>query len=446
MFDVKIAYFPIGRKTFDMETAQIFYEQSVSMLKGSCNELAEPSSIISSTDELDAFIANHPIHDADCIIFHMITFADAEFIVKVMEQFSQPVLVWSVREPSVGGRLRLNSLTGGNSTCNALKFYDRKFDFMYGNPTEDAIKHKLESMFVAIQTFNKLNKLVVGVVGDHPPGFFFSGTDERELHKKIGVRVHQMDLYQIFKKSMELPEEEWRPMLERADSMVVGLNKSDETSIKFAKFSTYLKQQLLEKGVSAVAVRCWPDFFQELGAAACSTLSQFIEDGIMSSCESDIHGAITMYIQRELSGGLPPYLGDLVYLDEDNNSVVFWHCGAGAYSLAHPSTGARAGVHPNRKLGFTLEFGLKPGEVTISRLSVTSKGYRMLIFKGEAVDGPQKFSGTSVEVRLKGNAKDMVHSLMLNGFEPHYSIIYSDITDELVELCRLLQIETVVYS
>jgi L-fucose isomerase-like protein len=446
MFDVKAAYFPIGRKTFDMEAAQTYYEQSISFLKGSCRELVEPSSVISSLEELNDFTENSAIHEADCIIFHMITFADAEFIVKVIEQFSQPIMVWSVREPEVGGRLRLNSLTGGNSTCNALKFYERNFDFMYGNPTEAAIQQKFNHLFAAAQTFNKLSELVVGVVGDHPPGFFFSGTDERELHKKIGVKIHQLDLYQIFKKSMELPESEWKPMLEQANSKVVGLNKSDETSIKFAKFSTYLKKQLLEKGISAVAVRCWPDFFQELGAAACSTLSQFIEDGIMSSCESDIHGAITMYIQRELSGGLPPYLGDLVYLDEESNTVVFWHCGAGAYSLANPSTGARAGVHPNRKLGFTLEFGLKPGKVTISRLSVTAEGYRMLIFKGEAVDGPQKFNGTSVEVKLNGNAKEIVHSLMINGFEPHYSIIYSDIADELVELCKLLQIETVIYS
>src|SRR5699024_1086277 len=100
-----------------------------------------------------------------------------------------------------------------------------------------------------------------------------------------------------------------------------------------------------------------PEFFNQLGAAACSTLSQFTEDGIVSACESDIHGSVSMYILQELSEGQPPYLGDLVHVNHESNSAVFWHCGAGAYSLARPQEGARAGVHPNRKLGFTMEFG-----------------------------------------------------------------------------------------
>ena len=165
----------------------------------------------------------------------------------------------------------------------------------------------------------------------------------------------------------------------------------------------------------------------------------------MSSCESDINGVITMYIQQVLSGGLAPYLGDLVHLDEERNSVCFWHCGAGAYSLANARTGAKAGVHPNRKLGFTLEFGLKPGPVTIARLGRTSKGYRMLIMKGEALDSPQQFYGTSGEVRLAGDAKATLYALMQEGLEPHYSIVHADIVDELAELAKRLGIETLTY-
>src|SRR5690606_24984198 len=177
---------------------------------------------------------------------------------------------------------------------------------------------------------------------------------------------------------------EWKPMLERASKKVVGLRKDDEATIKFAQFSTRLKQYVDEHKINATAVRCWPEFYTELGAAACSTLSQFIEDGIVSSCESDINGAVSMFIQQELSGGQPPYLGDMVLLEEEKNSVVFWHCGAGAYSLANPSTGAIAGVQPNREMGFALDFGIKPGQVTISRLSKSSDEYRMLIMRGEA--------------------------------------------------------------
>lgn len=445
MYDVKLAYFPIGRRTFDMETAQQYFTASRNVLQELTADLQAPDDILTSPQELIAYMDTLST-DVDVIVFQMLTFADAEFITHVLSRFPQRVLVWSVREPSVGGRLRLNSLTGGNSTCHALRSHEREFDFLLGNPDEEAVRARLGRVCNAFQTMKKLRQLTVGVVGEHPAGFYFSGADETELFKTTGVRVAHLDLYGLFKQSLEAPEEEWKPMIERAASKVRGLQADDESVIKFAKFSSQLKKYLEEGGIRATAIRCWPDFFTELGAAACSTLSQFTEDGIVSACESDIHGAITMFIQQSLSGGEPPYLGDLVHLDEDNNSIVFWHCGAGAYSLANPSTGAQAGVHPNRKLGFTLEFGLKPGNVTIARLGKSADGYRMLIMKGEALDSPQKFNGTTVEIRLNGKARDVVQALMLEGFEPHYSIVYADIAEELQELGRLLHIPTVIYE
>ncbi|MFC4597564.1 sulfoquinovose isomerase [Cohnella hongkongensis] len=445
MFEVNLAYFPIGRTTFEMEVAERYFRESMELLGGLTPYLMAPDSILASVEEMSSFIQAHPGFKPDLIVYQSITFADAEYIVNLMEQYDVPILVWSVREPSVGGRLRLNSLTGGNSTCNALHYFERDYDFMLGNAAEPQIARKLRAKLAAFETAAKLRRLTVGVVGEHPAGFYFSGVDERLLAKTTGVKLQRLNLQQLFEEAINVPEEQYAPLIEAAAAKVVGLNRGEDPTIKFAQFAAYLRQLFDERGIKAAAMRCWPDFFVELGAAPCSTLSQFIEDGLVSACEADINGAVSMYIQQELSGGLPPYLGDLVHVDEEMNTVSFWHCGAGAYSLANPSTGAKAGVHPNRKMGFTLEFGLKAGQVTISRLSQTSKGYRMLIMRGEALDRPQQFAGTSGEIRLNGNANEMVCSLMADGFEPHYSIVHADIAEELKELCKRLGIEAVIY-
>ncbi|MCK7487161.1 MAG: hypothetical protein MZU97_17845 [Bacillus subtilis] len=65
-----------------------------------------------------------------------------------------------------------------------------------------------------------------------------------------------------------------------------------------------------------------------------------------------------MYIGQELSDH-PTYLGDPVSIDEGENTITFWHCGTSACSLARKDHGATTGVHPNRKIGPTMEFGLK---------------------------------------------------------------------------------------
>ena len=160
----------------------------------------------------------------------------------------------------------------------------------------------------------------------------------------------------------------------------------------------------------------------------------------MASCEADIHGAVSMWVGSRLAGG-PAYLGDLVHVDEERNTGIFWHCGAAAYSLVSPRTGPVAGVHPNRKLALTLEVGLKPGRVTVLRLAPGPRGYRLLTIGGEALDEPQKFWGTTVEVRTDRPVKDILEILIRQGYDHHYAVVWGDVRAELAALGEQLGIE-----
>ena len=170
--------------------------------------------------------------------------------------------------------------------------------------------------------------------------------------------------------------------------------------VRSTQFTVALRDALGTPPPDAVAVRCWPEFFNEYKAAACSTLSHLIEDGIPAACEADTLGAVTMLMQQLLTGQ-HTYLGDLVHVDDQRNTCTFWHCGVGAFSLASPKTGPVAGVQPNRNLGFALNHSLKAGPVTIARLGQGPDGLRLGLLCGEAVDGPNTFTGTSVEVRMQ---------------------------------------------
>lgn len=470
-----ILYLPIGRKTFDLKAAEEQRAQSSKLLNRLSDQVIEPDNIITSIEDLLYFLNKEDIGDITRIVYQHSTFADAAALVELTEITETPIIVWSVREPSVGGRLRLNSLTGGNATSHHLKNENHQYDFIFGNANEKNIEQKLISLLnneknenkgikndlrinhnniklnaqqktKVTDVINNLKAINIGVFGEHPTGFFFSDTNEEELKEKFGISIKYFNLDKAFEKCIEIPKERWIVEVERAEKQVIGLNRTDETVKRFAQFSTYVKDKINQENLTSIAVRCYPEFFNKLGAAACSTLSQFTEDGIVSSCESDIHGAISMSILQQLSDGNAPYLGDMVHINEDNNSVVFWHCGAGAYSLANPKTGAKTGVHPNRKLGFTMEFGLKAGKVTIFRVSYTNEGYRLLIMSGRALDTEQPFNGTSVEVKLATNVENTVYDLMDEGFEPHYALVYADITDELVELGKQLNIETIIYD
>src|SRR5699024_11007822 len=130
-------------------------------------------------------------------------------------------------------------------------------------------------------------------------------------------------------KCLEISEKEWLPIISQVENQIVGLNSDKKEVEKFAKFASYIKSYIKNKDISALAIRNWPEFFTKFGAAAGdSSLSYFTENGVPSANESDIHGALSMYILQELGEG-PSFLGDLVHINEENNSVTFWHDGAG---------------------------------------------------------------------------------------------------------------------
>ncbi|PSL46887.1 L-fucose isomerase-like protein [Salsuginibacillus halophilus] len=445
MKEPAVLYIPVGRKTFDMEAAEAYWEETKVLLQEECPRLVQPEGILTSPEELETFLKS-VAEEIGLIIYQSVTFADGEFIYTITQHSQAPVLVWSVREPSINGRLRLNSLTGGNSTSHVLQTARHPYSFVFGNPEEAHVRKTIRKTAGVQNVIAKLKQLNVGVIGEHQPGFYFSGTDEAYLQEELGVNVEHIDLQAAFDASKELTEPEYAPLIEEADQHVIGLKRDDHTVQRFAQFSSHVRSLVQDKDIHALAIRCWPEFFNELGAAACSTLSHFTEQGTVSACESDIHGSVSMFILQEISGGSAPYLGDMVHVNEASNSVVFWHCGAGAYSLAHPSQGAVPGVHPNRKLGFAMDFGLKPGKVTMFRLGYTPDGFRLLIMRGEALDTPKRFQGTSVEVALETDVTDTVQTLMEAGYEPHYGLVYEDVVDELIELGRQLDLPTDVLT
>ena len=160
-----------------------------------------------------------------------------------------------------------------------------------------------------------------------------------------------------------------------------------------------------------------------------------------ASCEADSYGALSMFIGAYLTGKAA-FFGDPVSMDEGENTITFWHCGTAACSLAREDTGAQAGVHCNRKIGPTLEFGCKAEpKATIFRVGKDADGkFRFFLAGGEVLDKPKQFLGTSLVVKTKANAEEIIYSSVKSGWEPHFVVAMGDIEKEISELANLLDI------
>ena len=152
-----------------------------------------------------------------------------------------------------------------------------------------------------------------------------------------------------------------------------------------------------------------------------------------------MYGALSMFLGQQITGE-SSFFGDPVALDEEENTFTFWHCGMAACNLAREESGACVGVHPNRKIGPTMEFGLRSAEkVTRNRVSRDKNGtFRFFIAEGKALDRPKQYLGTSVVVQMKPEVRDLLDFLLNEGYEPHYAVIYGAAADSLEMLGRML--------
>ena len=191
-----------------------------------------------------------------------------------------------------------------------------------------------------------------------------------------------------------------------------------------------------------MASRCWPDFFTSFGTPVCAVLAMLNDLGVAAACEADMYGALSMWIGIQLSGK-SVFFGDPVSLDEKENTITFWHCGTAACSLARKDTGAVIGEHCNRHIGPTMEFGCEESEhAVVFRIGRNPDGtFRFFIAEGRALNRPKQFFGTSTVIETKADAETIITNSVLEGWEPHYAVIYGDCADELEILAHMFRAE-----
>lgn len=423
MKDFTPVYIPAGVPTFHLESAKAQFDASAALLRGIDARFAVPEDMLLSLDALDAFLSSV---EPDLVVFQNLTFANSAYISAVLHRVKCPILLWTLREPVIdGGRLRLNSLTGAYSAANAMRAFDRRFEYIFGAPDEARVRETIAACTAAAELIKSMRSLKMSAVGHTPQGFGFGRALDAELMSVFGVELEAIEARELIDNAKSFTEDECAEYLTRSEKAMCGLehtpahNRADYARL-FKAYSDYVKNN----NIGALASRCWPDFFTAFGTPVCAVLSMLNDLGVAAACEADIYGALSMWMGMHLSGE-PVFFGDPVSLDEGENTLTFWHCGAAACSLARHDTGAIVGVHPNRKIGPAMDFGCEAfPEATVFRVGREPDGsFRFFILEGEALDKPKQFIGTSIVIKTDNSVREIVEQSVEAGFEPHFAVI-----------------------
>ncbi len=433
--DIRIGFAPVARPTFDLELAQAMTAQVFDAVAGAGYVLIGSQDLIMDETAMVARIRELAAGDIDFILMLQSTFADSTMVLRLAQAVSAPLLMWALPEDRVGGRLRLNSFCGINLAGHSLRRAGIGYDYIYAVPNEAAAQSKLENFAIAASIKSRLAKTRIGRVGENPAGFDTCLVNYHELKSRLGVDIVQFELPALFEAARQADAAQVQTTAAELETKLAGLAELDIQGT----LGTYvaLNDLAQEQNLSGMAVRCWPEFFTDLACSACGAMSMLSNNMIPSSCEADVNGTITQLILGWISGE-PAFGSDLVSFDVEENEAVLWHCGLAPLAMADPNVQPEAAIHSNRGMPLLMQFPLKPGRVTIARLSEATGEFRLVIGGGEMLKAPPAFTGTSGRIRFDSGAQAVMDTLMREGLEHHVSITYGEHQAVLESLAGLL--------
>lgn len=460
----RIAVAAIARSTFDVEMAEEMAVSAFALLGELEAELIGSPELLLDGAAAEAAAAEWDSTDLDVLVLVQASFADSSVATALAATTDAPVLLWAFPEERTGGRLRINSLCGINLAGYALAQTHRPYRWLYRHPRDPLVREELRSVLdgpsattapldpidpdsvarARADTVKKaLSESRVGIIGDHPDGFEPCAYDPAELEAATGAVAVAVPLPRLFDRAAAAPAEAVGAVREYLDRSLTGLDEVDQESLhQSLRLHVGLRDIVEDERLNAVATRCWPECFTEFGAAACSPQSLLGDAGVPACCEADAFGTVTSLALQLLTGS-PTFVADLVHLDFESDTGVFWHCGLAPLSLADPESVPAAALHSNRVKPLLNEFPLKPGRVTLARFSQSSGSMRLVIGGGEMLRAPLAFGGTAGVLRFDRSASDVLSTVMAEGLEHHYGIGYGDVRAELYALAEQLELDVV---
>jgi L-fucose isomerase-like protein len=439
----------LARPTFDVPFAEQMKDRAFAALEAAGIRTVGPRELLFDRDAAEQAIARIAAEGpVDLLLILQVTFTDATMTVKLAREATTPIAVWAVPEPRLGGRLRLNAYCGLNLAAHALGRAGIAHGSLYADPSAPGLAESLRELArpaltapsraapvasasgpgvdAADRALAALADSKITVVGQHPDGFDTCEFDPLLLDRLAGLRIDRVSLAELFTRARATDAARVAAVRESAAATVSGLGDVDAEQLdrSFRVFCA-LEDVQRDTGARGLAVRCWPEMFTEYGCAACGPMAMMNQKQVPSACEADVNGSFTQLLLQELAGE-PAWMADLVDITGEDDTAVLWHCGLAPVSMCDPEFTPEATIHTNRRMPLLHQFPIKPGRITLARLSRSRNAPKLVIGGAEVLRRPMAFTGCSGTVRFDQPAAEVSRRILDEALEHHFALAYGD--------------------
>jgi L-fucose isomerase-like protein len=439
MLKPKIGVCTVVMKGFNLgEDACVGYQKD--LIKG-CEKLGFETIVapdfISSPEIAEETALFFSDKDLDTYILHIGTFTDDARVMPLITNLKKPVIVWAHDYSAFN-----ISITGSQNVIPNIYDLGLDYKFIYGKFDDKEAFGKLYKYARACALKNMLGKLKIGYFGGHPSIMTNLTIDEIAIQGIFGISLINFGNEDLIIGSGSIKKEESNELWAEIKSLAGKIDARDDLGILSSSMLAYILKLVKENSLGAVSINCFP----HLKGKVCLPIARLNDLGIPAACEGDLNSTILMYMLYHLSGRTVSNGDQLkIYnLDKKNNSMMFSHCGAGAFTLAKEKRDIRISADFETGTGIAVYFPERiPGEVTMANMMGSRAGYRMFIAKGKALDVDliKDYEGNPINIQFDFDIRNMLERIAEGGFGHHWNIGYGDYVGELIQLCSLLGIE-----
>ena len=405
-----------------------------------------------SEETLDATLADMTRQKPDVLILHYAGWTEDQTVLKIVEAFNCPVMLWATSDVFEKGVSLLVAHVGYMEACSYLKKMGKSFFRSYGGPDEESYA-ELRAFLKAARAIAELRGLRFGWIGRGygSQGILDTAFDEKVVEQKLGLEFVRISLEEVFDryKGTELTDDS--AQLHRLQAM--GLDSSllprdpgrDLRCVGDSLRFVLALQDIVEKyELRALSIRCFPEFRQNDVPSPCLAVSIMNQNDISASCEGDVLAGVSMYLLSRLSG-TPATIMDVFSFNQADSTMDLFHCGSAGAALAEPQTLTyRTHCKPrNHRPGVTVEFQLRRGRVSFLKLDMLGKDCKIFLHQGESVAPSQTLRGNQATIRTDTPVKLLIEKLLDYGVSHHLVVSCGDITREAAYTAKLAGLELV---
>jgi len=398
--------------------------------------------VVSGIDEALRVVDRFLGEDCDCMVLFVQTWNWASRIMQAAQRFARPIVLWALPVP------RQWSIGGLAVTHGSFDEVGIEHTVVYGMADDAEVTERIIRYARAAQVKNVLRKSHFGSIGGHGMGIHTGPIDANQWLREFGILVGYTDLFEVVHEGEESSPEEVEACHRQLKTEYGEVPPLDQVTERAIRLYLGMERIIEREGYDFTGVN---DMFglSDNYCSMCLAQSRLSSRGFVTACLNDSNGALTLYILSLLSDEAF-FTADVNLVDKAANVVRLIDDGAASIRLAQDPKDVKLSYQPKlecRASGVCTGLVAKPGRVTLARLARLRGNYVMHIAPGEAFGGDPRWveecgypMWPHAFLHLDGDLDEFVRNLR----SEYIHMAYGDLTDDLLEVCRLLGIEAIV--